>query len=264
MSHGVSSFLPMALAALCVAGCDRAPPAKASKNPKVIVTQPIQVVVLDYQDFTGRLDAVKTVEIRARVAGYVIKAPGKEKGVVQEGEIVKGPYKDQDGKEHEGDLLFQIDVRPYEADLNQAEANLKVAVADRDLQKRNAERAKNLLPAKAISNEEHETILAAKDKSEASVGAMKAARDRAKLYLDYTRVTAPVTGRVSRRYVDPGNLINADNTVLTTIVSEDPMYAYFDVDERTYLDLLATMAPGKSSWSEGLKLPVMMRLANER
>ena len=79
-----------AAAALCVAGCDRAQPAKAIKNAKVIVTKPIRVVVLDYQDFTGRLDAVKTVEIRARVSGYVTKAPGKEKGVVQEGEIVKG------------------------------------------------------------------------------------------------------------------------------------------------------------------------------
>ncbi len=101
------------------------------------------------------------------------------------------------------------------------------------------------------------------DKAEATVGAMQAARDRAKLYLDYTQVTAPVTGRISRRFVDPGNLINADTTVLTTIVTEDPMYAYFDVDERTYLDLLATIAPGKTSWYEGLKLPVLMRLANE-
>ena len=244
-------------------GCEKPQPTKVSKNPRVIVTQPISAVVLDYQDFTGRLDAVKTVEIRARVSGYVTKAPGKEKGVVQEGELVRGPSIGKDGKLTDGDLLFQIDVRPYQADLNQAEANLKVALADRDLQKKNAERAKNLLPAKAISFEEYETTLATLDKSIATVGAMEAMRDRAKLYVDYTRVTAPVSGRVSRRYVDPGNLVNADTTVLTTVVTENPMYAYFDVDERTYLNLLATAGAEKASWSEGLNIPVMMRLANE-
>jgi membrane fusion protein, multidrug efflux system len=246
-----------------MAGCEKAQPTKISKSPRVIITQPISAVVLDYQDFTGRLDAVKTVEIRARVSGYVTMAPGKEKGVVQEGELVSGPSIGKDGKLIEGDLIFQIDVRPYQADLNQAEANLKVALADRDLQKKNAERAKNLLPAKAISFEEYETTLATLEKSVATVGAMEAMRDRAKLYVDYTRVTAPVSGRVSRRYVDPGNLVNADTTVLTTVVTENPMYAYFDVDERTYLNLLATAGVEKTSWSEGLNIPVMMRLANE-
>ncbi len=230
----------------CLAGCDKSQPAKGTKNPKVIVTQPITDTVMDYQDFTGRLEAVKSVDIRSRVSGYVTEIPFKE------GDVVK-----------EGDLLFQIDRRPYDADHNQAEANLKVALADRDLQKRNAERAGKLLPAKAISNEDYETVLAAQEKSQATVGAMEAARDRAKLYVDYTHVIAPITGRVSRRYVDPGNLVNADATVLTTVVSENPMFAYFDVDERTYLDLLAHNAPGKKSWYEGLKLPVMMRLANE-
>src|SRR5947207_791485 len=90
---------------------------------------------------------------------------------------------------------------------------------------------------------------------------MEAAKERTQLYLDYTKVIAPVTGRISRRFVDPGNLITADTTVLTTIVTEDPMYAYFDVDERTYLDLLASVSPGQGAW--GLDLPVMMRLANE-
>jgi multidrug efflux system membrane fusion protein len=243
----VHVFSALVLLTVCGSGCDKAQPAKGTKNPRVIVTRPITDTVMDYQDFTGRLEAVKTVEIRARVSGYVTSVEFKE------GDIVK-----------EGSLLFQIDVRPYQADLNQAEANLKVALADRDLQKRNAERAKTLLPANAISKEDHDTVLAASEKSVAMVGAMEAARDRAKLYLDYTRVIAPVTGRISRRYVDPGNLITADNTALTTLVTENPMYASFDVDERTYLDLLAHVAPGRSSWYEGLKLPVMMRLANEK
>ena len=245
---GRSNWLPIALViGFGSTGCDKALPAKESKNPRVKVTHPLTETVMDFQDFTGRLEAVKTVEIRARVSGYVTEVPFKE------GDVVK-----------EGDLLFQIDVRPYKADLNQAEANLKVAEAEQNLQVRNAERARVLLPANAISKEDYETVLASMEKAAANVGAAKAAKERAELYLTYTRVTAPITGRISRRFVDPGNLINADTTVLTTVVTEDPMFAYFDVDERTYLDLLGSVAPGQRSWYEGLKLPVMMRLANEK
>src|SRR5207253_4861197 len=142
---------------------EKAPAAKASKNPRVIVTRPITDTVLDYQDFTGRLEAVKMVEIRARVSGYITMAPGKEKGVVQEGEVVQ-----------KGDLLFQIDVRPYQADLNLAEANLKVALADRDLQKKNAERAKVLLPSNAISKEEHDR---SEERRVGKVGSIRGALD---------------------------------------------------------------------------------------
>jgi len=231
---------------ILLAGCDRGPAVQGAKNPRVIVTKPITQTVIDYQDFTGRLDAVKTVDIRARVSGYVTEAPFKE------GDLVK-----------EGSLLFQIDVRTYQADLNQAKANLNVALADRNLQQKNAERARRLYSSKAIAPEDYETAIAAEDKATASVGAMQAAMERAQLYVDFTHVIAPVSGRVSRRFVDPGNLINADSTILTTLVTENPMFAYFDVDERTYLGLLESVAPGKGSWYEGLKLPVLMRLANE-
>jgi RND family efflux transporter MFP subunit len=234
------------LAILLVAGCDSTPPPQAAKKVKVVVTEPISDTVMDYQDFTGRLEAVKTVEIRARVSGYATEIPFKEGDEVEEGQ-----------------LLFQIDPRPYKADLNLAEANFKVAVADRKLMENNATRAKQLIATNGISREDYDTAMASLEKSGASVGAAEAARERAKLYLDYTRVTAPLSGRISRRFVDPGNLVNADNTMLTTIVTEKPMFAYFDVDERTYLDLLATIAPGQKTWIDGLKLPVLMRLANE-
>jgi RND family efflux transporter MFP subunit len=247
---------------LFLAGCERGEPAKAARNPRVIVTKPITQTVMDYQDFTGRLDAVKTVDIRARVSGYVIEAPFKE------GDRVK-----------EGDLLFQIDPRTYQADLNQAEANLKLAIADRGLQQKNAERARRVYASRASAPEDYETAIAAEEKAVAAVGALQAAKERAQLYVDFTRVISPVTGRISRRFVDPGNLINADNTILTTVVTENPMYAYFDVDERTYLDLLESVEAEKSasvaaasgitpavsrkgSWFEGLHFPVMMRLAN--
>ena len=236
------------LVLLLISGCEATTPAaQGTKKPKVIVTTPITDTVMDSQDFTGRLDAVKTVDIRARVSGYITEIPFKE------GDHVK-----------EGDLLFQIDVRPYQADLNQTEANYKLAMADRNLMAKNAERASRMIITKAVSVEEYETSMAALDKSTASVGAAQAARDRAKLYLDYTHVIAPISGRISRRYVDPGNLVNADNTILTTIVTENPMYGYFDVDERTYLTLLGPVTPGQATWSQGLKLPVLMALANEK
>src|SRR5262245_26591949 len=233
------------VAALGLAGCSKEQPAKAAKNPRVIVTTPITDTVIDYQDFTGRLDAIPTVDIRARVTGYVTEAPFKEGDVVQKGQ-----------------LLFQIDKRPYQADLNQAISNLNVAIADRNLQEKNLERMKKL-PPNAASPEELETVTASFEKSKASVAALEATRDRAKLYLEYTSVIAPIGGRISRRFVDPGNLVNADMTVLTTIVSENPIYAYFDVDERTYLDVLGVAAPGQTAWTEGLDFPVLIRLATD-
>jgi RND family efflux transporter MFP subunit len=235
------------LAALLAAGCDSAAPTHGAKKPKVVVTEPIVDRVMDYQDFTGRLAAIKTVDIRARVSGYVTEVPFKE------GDAVK-----------EGDLLFQIDTRPYHADLGQADANVKLAIADRKLQERNAERARLMLPTRAISREDFDTTMAALDKASASVGSYEAARDKARLYLDYTRVIAPLSGRISRRYVDPGNLVTADNTILTTIVTENPVYGNFDVDERTYLNLLAQTAPGHVSWFEGLQFPVLMALAGDK
>jgi RND family efflux transporter MFP subunit len=244
LGWGVPAVL---LGVLLAAGCNHsAAPAKGPKVVEVIATTPITDQVTDHQEFTGRLSAVKAVEIRARVTGYVNEVPFKE------GDAVK-----------EGDLLFQIDPRSYAADLNQAKANLVLAEAERNVQERNANRAQRLLPGKAISQEDYDTMVATCEKARASVEAMRAARDRAQLYLDWTRVTAPVTGRISRRYVDPGNLVTADNTVLTSIVTEDPMYAYFDVDERTYLDLGGTTSPGQNPRSVGLQFPVTMSLANE-
>jgi len=235
-----------ALALLGLAGCNGAVPPKTTKAPRVEVTTPITDVVMDYQDFTGRLEAIKAVEIRARVTGYIREIPFKE------GDLVR-----------EGDLLFQIDERPYAADLHQADANVKVAITERNLMEKNAERARKLMLTKSISREEYDATVAAHEKSIASVGASEATRERAKLFLDYTKVLAPISGRVSRRFVDPGNLINADNTILTTIVTEDPIYAYFDVDERTYLEMPNLASLGSISDKDAPRLPVLMRLANE-
>jgi RND family efflux transporter MFP subunit len=268
-----------AVLALVLAGCTKPKTAEGeAKTPEVVASVPVTDEVRDFEDFTGRLDALKTVDVRSRATGYVLKVPFKE------GDQVK-----------EGELLFQIDPEPYQADLNVADANVNLAEADVRLQQRLTERARTLVGTSSVSREEYDQNVGALDKANATLGSMKAARDKAKLYLSYTRVVAPVSGRISRRLVDPGNLVKADDTVLTTIVTEDPLYAYFDVNERTYLDLVngAPHAPySHSSESkesstpaaengiklpthdspgitadgktlDGRALPVLMRLANE-
>ncbi len=232
------------LLAATVSGCFQTPAARAPKPAEVIVTQPITDQVTDFQDYTGRLMAVKTVSVRPRASGYIVAAPFKE------GDHVK-----------EGQVIFKIDRQSYQTDLNQAIANLNLAEADEKLQQQLTSRSQRLINGGATSPEELDQNLAALAKSRATVAAMRAARDKAKLNLSYCDVVSPVTGRISQRLVDPGNLVNADNTVLTTVVTEDPIYGVFDVDERTYLDLVE--ASRTSSWLFGLSFPALMGLANE-
>jgi RND family efflux transporter MFP subunit len=239
------SLAGLVLAAL-IAGCTPATRAPEKKASEVVVTTPITDDVTDYQDFTGRLDALKTVDIRARVSGFVLSAPFKEGDEVRE-----------------GDVLFLIDPASYGADVNLASANLKLAKADQNLQQKISARARKLIGDHAMAQEDYDTAVATWEKSRATVEAMGATRDRAQLYLDWTRVTAPLSGRISRRLVDPGNLVTADTTILTTLVNDQHLYAYFDVDERTYLELVGTRAAGQSSLPAGLRFPVLMRLANE-
>jgi RND family efflux transporter MFP subunit len=243
---GLGILTPL-LAMFGATGCNETAPTERAKKPaEVVVTTPVRDEVADFQDFTGRLDGLMTVDIRAHVSGFIMTAPFKE------GDFVR-----------EGALLFQIDDRPFKAALNQAEANLKVSIADRNLQEKNARRAHEMIRNSSIAREDYDTTVATSEKSRATVGAMEAARDMAQLNLDYTHVTAPLSGRISRRQVDPGNLVTADQTVLTTIVSDQKLYAYFDVDEHTYLDLVHSTNPGQGTWLTGLQYPVLMRLANE-
>jgi RND family efflux transporter MFP subunit len=209
---------------LCLVGCDRqvAPAAAMSPGamppPEVRVSLPVVREVTDYEDFTGRTDAKLTVEVRARVTGYLSKINFKDGCEVKE-----------------GDVLFEIDPGPYQADFDRALANLVLAEAHQKRLDSDYQRATSLLPRNAISREEFDKIAGDRAEAAASTGVAKAARDLAELNLKYTRVIAPIAGRISRRMMDPGNMVKADETTLTTIVSQDPMYAYFDVDERTLL-----------------------------
>src|SRR5262249_45627050 len=156
------------------------------------ISNPVVTEVADYQDFTGRLEGIKTVDIRARVTGFILTAPFRE------GDLV-----------HEGDRLFTIDPQTYKADFDLAAANLKLAKADLNLQQKTTARARLLIRSSAMAQEDYDTALATAEKSQANIEAVAATKDRAKMYLDYTIVNAPMMGRISRRFVDPGNLVNA-------------------------------------------------------
>jgi RND family efflux transporter MFP subunit len=219
---------------------------RGQKLPEVMVARATTAEVIDYEEFTGRLSAIKTVDIRARVSGYVLAAPFRE------GDRVKA-----------GEVLFQIDDTIYAAALEKAEADVKLYEAQKELLDAQYARASRLVPTGAKSREDFDIIAAQRDQVLANIAAARAQVKTAKQNLDWTRVTAPFSGRISRRYVDPGNLVKADDTILTTLVTEDPIYVYFDVDERTFMDLAESPSPGLTPWLAGPARPVLMRLANE-
>jgi RND family efflux transporter MFP subunit len=226
-------FAGLCLAALAiVAGCQR-PAAKAMEEPppqEAVFVTPVRQQVAEYEEFPGRTSAVNTVEIRARVSGYLKEIRFKD------GELVK-----------EGDVLAQIDDRSFKAELTRAQAAIDQYQARFNKLKKQEARAAELLQAstRAITQEEFDTIVADKEEAAASKAAAIAANDIADLNLSYTKVTSPISGRISRRLVDPGNLVTADTTILATIVTVDPIYVYFDMDERTVLRMKRLLAEGK-------------------
>jgi RND family efflux transporter MFP subunit len=237
----------------CVAlsGCmGGGPEIPAFPPPPVSISSALQREVTDTNDFTGRTAAVDAVKVRAHVWGYLQKIN------FQEGTSVK-----------KNDVLFEIDARTYQAEYNKADANLAQAIAHRDRLQADADRGRRLLLQRAIGQEEYDKLAGDRAEAEAAVKVAEAVRASAQLNLDYTRIRAPISGVVSRAIVTVGNLVESGEmggTTLTSIVSVDPIYAYFDVDDQTFLRVrqLVRDASLKSESSQGP--PVMMGLAQEK
>src|SRR5688572_26677660 len=200
-----------AITAVCllgIAGCGKKEP-PPPPPPTVTVANPIEQTIVEWDEYTGRLSAIEAVEVRARVSGYLQSIH------FQDGSTVK-----------QGDLLFVIDPRPYEAVRSRAQAELDLAEARLELARKDLIRAEFLVKSRAISQEEADTRRATVRQSEASSAAARAAVDAAALDVEFTRVTAPLSGRVSRHLVTEGNLVTGGGagtaTLLTSIVSLDP------------------------------------------
>ncbi len=209
-------------AALSLAGCRGPAQASAAGTPPppaVTVAAAQQRTITDWDEFIGRLEAVESVEIRPRVSGYI------ERVVFNAGEEVR-----------KGDILFEIDRRPYQAEVARAEAELAQARSAAALAGRALQRSKQLAAGEAISREDLDNRTAGSERAAAAVRAAEAAVTMARLNLEWTRVRSPINGRVGRAEVTVGNLVQAGSaTRLTTVVSQDPIYASFDADERSFL-----------------------------
>ena len=242
--------LATALSLLALVACNRSAP-PPPPTPKVTVAHPVERELTDWDEYTARLEAIDSVEVRARVSGYL------ESVHFREGSVVK-----------KGDLLFLIDPRPYEAQLRRAEGDLELAKSRLNLAQKNLARVDFLIKSNAMSKEEAETRAALVRQAEAGVQASQAAVDAARLDVEFTRVTAPVTGRASRKLVTEGNLINGgvgtQGTLLTTIVSLDPLYVYFEANERDYLKYVRLAKSGERPSSREYKNPVQIGLADEK
>lgn len=243
-----SFAMAVLILARIAAGCSGEAKQAAPAPPQVSVAEVVCKQLGDIDEFTGRLEAVTTVEVRPRVSGYLQSVH------FQEGAIVR-----------QGDLLFQIDPRPFQAEVDRLKGDLAQAKAQLARAQSDFERAERLHNNDGMSAEEYDRRAAVRDETEARIASTAAALRGAELNLEFTRVTAPITGRVSRAEITAGNLVEsgaAQVKPLATIVSLDPIYAFFDVDEQTYLKY-SRLAQTQSGNSRELRNAVFLGLADE-
>lgn len=227
-------------------GCrDAAPSSTLVKPPVVQVALPVMKKISDHADFIGQTEAVNTVEIRARVTGYI-----------------DGVDFDDGAEVEKGALLFEIDPRSYQAELEQAEGQLAQAAARLKRLNSDFQRAEVVNAARAITREQFDLLSGDRAEAEAVVQAAAASRDIARINLGYTKVRAPIRGRIGRASADPGSLVKADETILGAIVSLDPMFVYFDLDARTMLRIRRLTGEGMVNSSEE-PAPIWIGLADE-
>ena len=229
----------LGLAGLGLSGCG-AKPVDAPPPPKVTVSKPLIATVTDWDDYVGQFVAVDSVDVRPRVSGYLMSVG------FQDGQIVR-----------KGQTLFEIDPRPYQAAVDQAKGVLAHNQAVAANASAEADRGRQLLAANAISEQAYDTLVAARRQTAADLLASQAAVRAASLNLEFTRVTAPLSGRVSDRRVAPGNLVAADTTILTNIVNLDPIRFAFTGSEALFLKR------ARSGLARGAETPVEIRLQDE-
>lgn len=230
--------------AIGATGCAKKPP--PPPKPVVYVSKPLSTRLVDWDDYVGRFEAINSVDVRPRVTGYLQSIEFRD------GQMVK-----------KGQLLFVIDPRPYQAVLAQAqgqEAHARSALANAEVE---LTRARNLLAARAISEQEYETRLATQQQAAADLVSAQANVQAAALNLSFTRVIAPLNGRISDRRVAPGNLVTQDTTVLTNITDLDPIYFTFDAAEAFYLKYQKEAREGQRQESRYVANPVEIRLQDQ-
>src|SRR5712675_1169815 len=232
-----------------LAGCGDKPPAAAAGPPPVTVAHPLQKKITEWDEYTGRFNAVETVEIRARVSGFIDSMRFKD------GQIVK-----------QGDLLFVIDPRPYRLAVEQAKADLERAQAKLDIAALDVARATPLIQNQTLTGREFDTRKSTQRDAAGQVGSAQASLKQAELNLEWTEVRAPISGRISDRRVDAGNLVTggpSGATLLTVVVSQDPIHFIFDGSEADFIHYLRLAAAGTRPSSRDVQNPVSVRLADE-
>jgi RND family efflux transporter MFP subunit len=239
-----SSVLALSLLAGC--GQGGAGPGGPNGPPTVSVAPVTQRTVQEFDEFTARLEATESVEVRSRVAGTLQQVHFRE------GQRVS-----------KGDVLYTIDPRPFAAEVARAEAQVATARNQFELARSELARADKLVSLNAISAQEIDQLKASVRSNEAGVAAANAALASARLNLEYARITAPISGRISRTSVTTGNLVGVSEPVLTTIVSQDRVYAWFDASEATYLKYARASREGTRQSSRDTANPVFMGLSNE-
>jgi RND family efflux transporter MFP subunit len=251
--HSLGDLRPLiVLLAVTLSGCgDKPPQQPAAGPPPVTVAQPVKRTVTDWDEFTGRFEAVEEVQVRARVGGFVTSVEFRDGAFV-----------------NTGDLLYVIDARPFEAVAEQADGQLSDARAKAELAKRELDRALTLNQTQAVSDsvvdQRRQALQAAKAAQTQAEGLLKAAQ----LNIEFSHVVAPIGGRVSRHLVSVGNLVQGSDSggnaaLLTSIVSLDPIYVYFDMDEATYLKNNRLYFEGKRPSSRENPNPVQVSLTGE-
>jgi len=241
LGHVVLSILALAISPLALA--QGGPPAP----PQVTVAKPLVKNIVEEDEFIGRFEAVSEVQIRARVTGYLDKIHFRDGAMVKE-----------------GDLLFTIDQRPYRATLEEAAATLASAKARLPFAEIDLTRGEELLKRKDIPEQIVDQRRQLVQTTRAEIDRAEATLRRAKLDMEFTEIRAPISGRISRKLVTEGNLINANDTILTNIVSLDPIHFYFDVDERSYLAYTRMAVEGTRPSSRDAPNEVRVQLSTER